>query len=172
MDDDVEEQQSEESEILIINELDIEERHGEGEGEEEREETQEEPNEFEELPVIIRVTREVKTEHSVIRKFSIDNKFFCYICCMRYCHRNGKQYYNKYFVHEIFTIEEAKNVYNTQKCENCHIGLMGIFGRRDCPNCKCNACDEMNFDRCEDCDAHCLEYSMTVHRVNVIRNNA
>lgn len=117
---------------------------------------------------VINRPREVETEHVIVCKLYVDGKFFCRGCCMNYCHENGREFYESIYVHKIVRIDLANEMYRFENCGICSIGLMQIFGRRNCPVCRCVACNNMIEERCDACNNNHLQTYITTRRRKVL----
>lgn len=113
---------------------------------------------------IIRIPREVETEHVMVNKFFVDGKMLCYHCCWEYCQENGKEYCDSFFLHCVVRIDEANEMYRFENCDNCSIGMLRMFGRRNCPTCHCDACSRSPEGRCGQCENNHLTFVSSTRR--------
>lgn len=103
----------------------------------------------------VRIPHEVATEHIMVKKFYVDAQMLCYVCCKDFCRQKGKEYCTSVTIHEVTTIDRANEMYRFENCDICSIGLMRMFGRRNCRVCRCDACDRLPDRRCNKCeDSH------------------
>lgn len=121
----------------------------------------EEPNREE---FIENIPREVATEHIQTRKCSIDAIDMCEPCCLTYCRENGIHRYTKVFTHDVMKQRDIDERYAVEKCAKCQIGLMAIFGWRNCPACHCERCNALpsGTGRCAACERCQLTYCLTI----------
>lgn len=118
---------------------------------------------------VIPFPREVATEHIQVKKCSIDASDMCEPCCIAYCRENDLQRYQRVFIHDVMNLQDAAAKYENEKCERCQIGLMGIFGWRNCPACRCEQCRAlpMGVGRCVTCMRTQLTYCLTIRDCRV-----
>lgn len=102
---------------------------------------------------IVNIPREVDTEHVQVRKSVIDGFNMCDPCCIVYCREHRIAYYERMVKHEVLSYGDAIDLYAVEKCAVCSIGLMSIFGWRNCPSCRCQQCSQMptGMGRCALC---------------------
>lgn len=106
----------------------------------------------------VRIPHEVATEHLITKKFYVDDQMLCFVCCKDVCREKGKEYYTSVTIHEVATIDKANQLYRFENCNICSIGLLRMFGRRNCRLCRCDACDRLPDRRCDECENNHLGY--------------
>lgn len=107
------------------------------------------------------------TVHIRVRKFRANDKFLCYYCVDKFLHDDDRMFGYIHTIHDVLSLEKANDRYKNEKCENCCIGLMNIFKRKDCPFCQCDTCDPLSDIRCMKCICDSLEYMETVRYLKI-----
>lgn len=118
------------------------------------------------------IPREVETEHMVVNKCTVDGKNLCSGCVLTYCRRNRIDKFESHFIHNVLTMQRAREAYEIHKCEICSIGLMRMLGKSNCIICCCAACDALKFlERCVQCQRARIKLSVQVKEVSMEGNN-
>lgn len=155
--------------IEIIAETEVEsvgETEIEGTEIEETEENEGGTDVGEELQNVFERARRSTSQHIKVHKYRVDGKFLCGFCATASLQRLDMMFAQVHTIHEVMSAVTANRLYETEKCENCRIGLMSIFSRKDCPFCQCDACLQLDH-KCLKCACDSLEYSMTIRYVKI-----